>query len=123
MTGTHNQQSLIYSGTYRFDVTQTINSAGHLELEAQPFLVGANFQVGSSGTFKGNSPEKYALEVLMYLQNLENTPGLNPQNRNFVSGTYNSDNQRYEGSFSIPVTFSLNPTTGVISYGANPYLL
>jgi hypothetical protein len=86
-------------------------------------LVGSAFQVGTGGTFKGNSPEKYALEVLMFLQNLERDPTKNPSSRNFVTGTYNSDTGLYQGSFSLPVIFNLDAGTGVVSYGADPYLL
>ncbi|MFQ4134759.1 hypothetical protein PGN35_000395 [Nodosilinea sp. PGN35] len=123
VTGQHDQQALIYSGTYEFSVTQSISASGSLTLEAVPYLVGTGFQVGTGGTFKGNSPEKYALEVLMYLQSLELNPVLNPQNRNLITGTYNSDTGLYQGSFSIPVILAIDAASGVVNYGANPYLL
>lgn len=123
VTGSHNQQSLVYAGTYRFTVSQSISAEGALVLTAESYLVGTNFMPGTGGTFKGNTPEKYALEVLMHLQGLEQDPALNPQNRNFISGTYNSDNQRYEGSYSIPVILGVDAVSGVVNYGANPYLL
>jgi len=119
----HDQQALIYSGTYQLSVSQAINSSGNLVLEAVPYLIGTGFQVGTGGTFKGNSPERYALEVLMYLQSLELNPVTNPQNRNFVTGTYNSDTGRYQGSFSIPMILAINAANGIVNYGANPYLL
>lgn len=123
IVATHNQSTRIYSGSYRFDVAQAITGDGTLELEAQPYLVASGFTPGTGGTFKGTTPEKYALEVLMYLQLRENTPSLNPDNRNFVSGTFNSDNGRYDGTFSLPITFTLDPSTGAIIYSASPYLL
>ncbi|MBD1917166.1 MULTISPECIES: hypothetical protein [Cyanophyceae] len=123
VSGQHDQQALIFSGTYEFTVAQTISNTGGLTLEATPYLVGTGFQVGTGGTFKGNSPEKYALEVLMYLQSLELQPAKNPQNRNFITGTFNSDTGRYQGSFSIPVILGIDAVSGVVNYGANPYLL
>lgn len=123
VTGTHDQQDLIFTGTYSFSVTQAIDPTGSLKLDAKTYLVGSGFQVGTGGTFKGNSPEKYCLEVLMFLQALEASSTTNPNNRNFVTGTYNSDTQIYQGSFSIPVILGVSTATGVVNYGANPYLL
>lgn len=123
INATHNQQTRVYAGSYRFDVVQAIADGGTLELQAQPFLTGTGFTAGTGGTFNGTTPERYALEVLMYLQLRENTPALNPDNRNFITGTFNSDNGRYDGVFSIPSTFALNPSTGAIVYTASPYLL
>jgi hypothetical protein len=123
VTGTHDQQALVFTGTYSFSVTQTIDSSGNLNLAANTYLVGSGFQVGTGGTFKGNSPEKYCLEVLMYLQSLEADATKNPNNRNFVTGTYNSDSRVYAGSFSLPVILGVDAGTGLVNYGANPYLL
>lgn len=121
--GSHDQQALLFSGTYQFSVTQSIDGSGNLNLSTNPYLIGAGFQEGSGGTFKGNSPEKYALEVLMYLQNLERDPAKNPSNRNYVTGTYNSDTGLYQGSFSLPVIMGIDAASGVVNYGADPYLL
>jgi hypothetical protein len=123
VTGQHDQQALLFSGSYQFNVSQSIASNGSLTLEAVPYLVGTGFQVGTGGTFKGNSPERYCLEVLMYMQSLELNPATNPQNRNFITGTYNSDTGLYQGSFSLPVIVAIDAASGVVNYGANPYLL
>lgn len=123
ITGSHNQQSLVYSGRYRFSVIQAIGAGGSIVLTADSFLVGPNFYPGTGGTFSGNTPEKYALEVLMYLQLLESDGALNPQNRNFITGTYNIDNRVYEGAFTVPVSLSIAPDSGHVLYEAVPYLL
>lgn len=123
VTASHDQQSLIFTGSYKFGVVQSIDGSGLLSLTASSYLVSTGFTVGSGGTFKGNTPEKYALEVLMFLQSLELQPAKNPQNRNFISGTFNSDSGLYQGSFSIPVILGVDAVTGVVNYGANPYLL
>lgn len=121
--GGHDQQALTYSGTYQFSVAQTIAAGGALTLTANTYLIGTAFQEGTGGTFSGNSPERYALEVLMYLQTLERNPALNPSNRNFITGTYNSDTGLYQGSFSLPVILGIDAGSGVVNYGADPYLL
>lgn len=120
---THDQQQLTFAGTYNLPVSLSIGSGGVIELAAVTYLVGTAFQVGTNGTFLANSPEGYLLEVLMYLQGLEQQPTLNPNSRNFVTGTYNSDTGRYQGSFTIPVILGIDGASGVINYGANPYLL
>jgi hypothetical protein len=119
----HDQQALLFSGTYQFSVAQTIAANGSLTLAVNPYLVGTAFQEGSGGTFKSNTPEGYALEVLMYLQNRELNPSFNPNNRNNITGSYNSDTGLYQGSFSIPVILGIDAVSGVVNYGANPYLL
>jgi hypothetical protein len=120
---THDQDALLFSGTYQLSVTQTIGAGGNLTLSANTYLVGTAFQEGAGGTFKGNSPERYCLEVLMYLQNLERNTALNPSNRNYITGTYNSDTGLYQGSFSLPVILGIDAASGVVNYGADPYLL
>lgn len=121
--GAHNQRDLVFTGTYRFSVIQTIGSGGAIVLTADSYLAGPNFYPGTGGTFSGNTPEKYALEVLMYLQLRESNEALNPQNRNFISGTYNSDSQTYQGAFTVPVSLSIAPDSGAVLYEAVPYLL
>lgn len=123
VSANHDQQALLFSGTYQFSVSQTIGANGALTLTVNSYLVGTAFQVGTSGTFKSNSPEGYALEVLMYLQNRELNASFNPNNRNYITGSYNSDTGLYQGSFSIPVILGIDAVSGVVNYGANPYLL
>jgi hypothetical protein len=119
---THNQNSKTYSGTYRFDVSQEVSGDGSLTLNVIPYLTGTGFTPGSDGTFKSTTPEAYALEVLMFLQNLEQTSGANPDNRNLVTGSFNSDTGIYQGSFSLFCDVALDPVTGAIVYTAQEYL-
>lgn len=123
VSASHDIQALIFTGTYRFSVTQSIDGAGNLSLSVNPYLVGTAFQEGTGGTFKGNSPEKYCLEVLMFLQATEQNPAKNTQNRNFIRGTFDSDTGIYTGSFSIPVSVGLDSQSGAVEYTAQPYLL
>lgn len=118
----HDQTAQLFTGTYRFTVTQSIGANGSLTLQTSPYLVNTGFAVGTDGTFKSTLPEAYALEVLMYLQALEQNTTANPANRNNITGSYNSDTGLYEGSFSIPCVVALDALTGATEYTAEPYL-
>lgn len=120
--GSHDQNALVFAGTFELDTAQTIGADGSLTLAATAYLINTGFAPGTTGTFKSTTPEAYALEVLMYLQALEQTEGANPANRNFITGSYNSDTGLYQGSFSIPCTVALDAATGAIEYTATPYL-
>jgi len=120
--GSHDQNALVFAGTFALATTQTIGGDGSLTLAAVPYLINTGFTPGTGGTFKSTTPEAYALEVLMYLQALEQTEGANPANRNFITGSYNSDTGLYQGSFSVPCTVALDSVTGAIEYTAAPYL-
>lgn len=111
----------IFSGTFSLPATQAISGDGSLTITATPYLVGAPIVPGGgSPTFKSSLPERYLLEVLMYLQGLERVASRNPQGRNAVLGTYNSDSGVYQGSFVIPVDYAL--VNGIIQVTAKPYL-
>lgn len=112
-----------FNGTYNLPAEQTIAGDGSLRIVAAPYLINSAVVPGSdSPTFKSTLPEAYALEVLMYVQFLERQPSKNPNNSNFVSGTYNSDAGIYQGSFSLPVNYSL-ADGGMIEFSAQEYLL
>ncbi|MBD1925758.1 hypothetical protein H6F74_05605 [Trichocoleus sp. FACHB-90] len=71
---------------------------------------------------KADTAEGLALESLMQLQAIERTTARNPDNRNFVTGTYNSDTGIYSGTFSFPVAQTIDPATGNLVLAATPYL-
>lgn len=71
---------------------------------------------------KSTTAEGLALEILMRLQALERTSAKNPDNRNFISGTYNSDTGVFSGSFSLPCDQVLDATTGAVVVTAQEYL-
>lgn len=121
IVGTVDLDQQVYSGTFSLPATQTISNSGSLSIVATPYLSGVIFSPGTGGTFKSETPEAYALEVLMALQGIEQTPGRNPNNANNVTGSYNSDTRIYSGSFSLPVDVSIDESGGV-SITADPYL-
>lgn len=113
---------LVFSGTFTIPASQTLGSSGSLVIAADPYLSGVIFTPGTGGTFKSVTAEAYVLETLMYLQALEQNLLKNPQNRNFITGSYNSDTKVYTGTFSLPILLSLG-TDGEVICVANPYLL
>lgn len=122
ITGAFDTDLKTFSGNFRIPASQTINTAGNLVIQATPYLNGGLFSPGSDGTFKSLTIEAYVLEVLMYLQVLELTPAKNPQNRNFVTGTFNADTGQYTGTFNFPVSISLL-SDGSVKFQAEEYLL
>lgn len=113
---------LTFAGTYSLPASQVLNSLGQLVIVSTPYLSSGAFTPGTGGTFKSVTIEAYVLEVLMYLQSLELQPTKNPQNRNYITGTYNSDSKLYAGTFNLPISISI-PESGIVSFTAVEYLL
>lgn len=123
ISGTINLESLFFEGTYRLPVDQVIGTDGTLILTATSYLVGLTINPGSDNpTFKSTTPERYLLEVLMYLQGFERNALKNPQGLNAISGSYNSDLALYQGGFQIPIAIGMG-SNGSIEINASPYLL
>ena len=78
---------------------------------------------GAGADLKSDTREGIALEALMMLQAIERNPALNPDTRNFVTGTYNSDTGVFAGTYSFPVAQTIDPATGQIRLEATEYLL
>ncbi|HEY9657738.1 MAG TPA: hypothetical protein V6C65_04675 [Allocoleopsis sp.] len=120
--GSINTETNLFEGTFRLPANQTINGNGELVIAAIPYLVGLTITPGGDNpTFKSTNPIAYLLEVLMYLQALERNPAKNASNRNYITGTYNSDSGLYQGSFRIPIVIGLAPD-GSIAVTADQYL-
>lgn len=120
--GVYDTDLLTFAGNFRLPAIQTLNDAGQLVIVATPYLNGGTFTPGTTGTFKSIGIEAYCLEVLMYIQNLELQPAKNPQNRNGVTGSYNSDTKLYTGTFNFPVTQEIG-ADGAVRFQAVEYLL
>lgn len=76
----------------------------------------------TGAALKSTTAEGLALESLMQLQAIERTAARNPDNRNFVTGTYNSDTGIYSGTFSFPVNQAIDATSGNLTLEAAEYL-
>ena len=120
--GAIDTDDMLFSGSFNIPASQTLGSSGSLIIAADPYLSGVIFTPGTGGTFKSVTAEAYVLETLMYLQALEQNSLKNPQNRNFITGSYNSDTKVYTGTFSLPISLTLG-TDGAVTCVANPYLL
>lgn len=111
-----------FSGTYAFPADQTLSSGVGLVIVATNYLVGVAVNPGASApTFAATRLEQYCLEVLQYLQRLERVAANNLQNRNAISGTFNSDTGLYQGAFSLPIAMTLT-TEGKPLFTATEYL-
>ena len=111
-----------FTGQFNIPCLQTLTEAGSLAVSAAPYLLNTGFAAGANGTLKSATIEAYLLEIVSYLQVLENTPVKNPEGLNNVSGTFNSDTNIYSGTFAIPVQLVLD-AVGKATFQAVEYLL
>lgn len=102
-------------------VVQSVDADGSIKLTAQAYLSNVTFAAGIGGTYKSTTLEAYALEVLMALQLKEQITAKNPNNRNLISGAFDSDTKLYSGALNLPVTYALN--VGKIEVTPVEYLL
>ena len=109
-----------YNGSFDVPVTYQDTGAGTRQIIGNEYLTGVTFSSGTGGTFKSSTPVSYFIEVIMYLQDLEANTTKNPNGRNFVTGTYSSDNKRFTGSVTLPVKQLI--TDGHVCFEALEYL-
>lgn len=120
--GSFDSDDNTFSGTYSLPAVQSISSDGSLKIEATAYLQSVDFTPGTgTPTFKSTVLERYLLEVLMYLQYLERQPEKNLQNRNWITGSFNSDTGLYQGTFNLPVNLALGEG-GKVEFSAQEYL-
>lgn len=120
--GVFDSDDLTFTGSYTLPAALTIATDGSLKIEAVPYLQGVTFTPGSgSPTFKSTVIERYLLEVLMYLQSLEQQTAKNPQGVNYITGNFNSDTGLYQGSFTLPIALAL-AASGKVEITAQEYL-
>lgn len=120
--GSINTETKRLEGIYKIPAAQTINASGELVISAKSFIQGLSITPGENNpTFKSVRPESYLLEVLMYLQFLERMPSNNPSLKNYITGTFNSDTELYQGSFTLPIQYGL-AGDGTVAISADPYL-
>lgn len=112
-----------FSGTYAIPSEQGFSATGGLTINTVPYLQNVSISPGTNApTFKSQTLEAYVLEVLMFLQSWERNAAKNPQNRNYISGSFNSDTGIYQGTFTLPISLVLD-ATGKPSFSAVEYLL
>jgi hypothetical protein len=102
-------------------VEQSFNTDGSIKLAASPYLTGVTFATGTGGTYKSTTLEAYCLEVLMALQAQELLTAKNPQAKNLVSASYDSETGLYSGALNLPISYTLN--NGILTVSPVEYLL
>lgn len=119
--GSYNTNSKLFNGNYSLPVVQTINTDGQLVVNVPDYLTGVDFSSGTGGTFKSTNLAAYFFEVLILCQLWENIPEKNPQGKNNVTGSLNSDNTLFTGSVSLPIQIEV-AVNGSQVITALPYL-
>lgn len=118
----YNLNTMSASAQFSIPASQSIDGAGQLITSASDYLQNILFTPGAESTFKSITLCQYFLEVVAYLQILENDPTKNPQSENNVSYSYDADNKVFTGSLTIPLTITFSDTGSPI-ISAKEYLL
>ncbi len=121
VAGTISLTSKVFSGTIDLLTEVTINSTGNAVVSIKETLSGVDFSAGSGGTFKSNTPLNYLAEIVTYLQIQEASELSNPQSKNYITSTINSDAQTLTGTFSLPIEYTFDKNGG-ICFQTAPYL-
>lgn len=112
-----------YSGSFQLPTTVALLPTGGISVVAAPYLVGSAVIAGSGNpTIKSLTAEGQLLEVLMLLQSLERQVGRNPNNRNYVTGSLDSETGQFSGQLTVPIQASLS-AEGDLVVTAVPYLV
>jgi hypothetical protein len=119
---TFNLSTLIASITFSLPASPGVNSSGQLLTTATPYLQNTGFTPGSGGTFLSANPEAYFMELVTALQINEANTAKNPALANNVSAVYDSDEQLFDGTATLPIEVSLQ-LDGSIKTIADEYLL
>lgn len=116
-----NLNSFTFICSFSLPVEQTIGTDGGVTFTASEYLSGLTFSAGAGGTFKSATAAQYFLEIIAFLQATEADNTKNPQANNYVSSSYDGDNNLFTGSVTIPLTASLVDGKPVINI--SEYLL
>lgn len=119
--GSYNTNTKLFTGSYSLPVVQRLTLDGNLIIDVFDYVTGVDFSPGTGGTFKSTNLAAYFLEVLMLCQMWENIDTRNPQGKNNITGSLNSDSKLFAGSVSLPIQISIDPN-GAQVVAALPYL-
>ena len=114
--------SFVISISFNIPALYTITSSGSINIEANEYLSGLNFQPGADGTFKSNKAAQTLLEIVSYLQSKEASSNANPDNKNLVTSSYDADSSVFNGTATLSFTPSLDNNGNTI-LSINDYLL
>jgi hypothetical protein len=94
-----------------------------LTMTAGVIYQGLNFTPGTGGTFTGETPTAYTLEVIMWIiQRQNDTSNYNPDKYNYLTAQYDAALQMWQGTFKLPYLTTLLPNGGTQDI-ARAYLL
>lgn len=117
---TFNTEALSWDITFSLPCRQAINDMGSPTLLGENYLTNTPFTPGDpSGTFKSLSLPAYCIELIMTGQIWENNSQYNPNSRNNIAATFNSDRNLLVGTVTIFCEFNIQPQ---ISQIAKEYL-
>lgn len=121
--GSLNIKDFTFNITFAFPCEQSSDHLGRVTFAGINYLKNVPFTPGDPpGTFKSNTLPAYAVESIMYLQNLENNRELNPQNVNNITANYDSEKQQLIGTVKIPCDIYLDGTTGTGKFDPREYI-
>lgn len=121
ITITHNLTSLQATITFSLPAKPGINNLGQPITTADNYLQNTGFTNDGSGTFKSDKPENYFLELITYLQIKEADTTKNIDGSNNVTASYDSDENLFSGSVSLPIDVALQ-SDGSTKIQASEYL-
>lgn len=76
----------------------------------------------AAGAIKSTTHENALLEIAMQMQVKEGNATSNPNNKNNVQVTFNTDAKTCNIQVTLPITQGTNTTTGAIEFTAEEYL-
>ena len=116
-TDTNNK---FFEGTWKIPANFTPSPI--ITLTANPIYQGLAFSRGTGGTFQGESPTAYTLELLLWLVQRENDSNFNPDKYNYITAKYDANLRIWEGTFKLPYQTTLLSNGGTQDI-ARAYLL
>lgn len=105
-----------------FPVNQSIDEIGKIAYSAPNYFNNLPFTPGSNGTFKSENLPAYIIELVIYIQNLENIIAKNPQGADNINGNFDTNGVVFSCSGNIPILVEQD-SSGRTLISANPYLL
>lgn len=76
-------------------------------------------QPGTGGTFKTTTAEARAIESLCYLQLQEADSTKNPNGRQVISGSFDTEDLSFSGTYAFPADQTLSPGVGLVIVATN----
>lgn len=89
--------------------------------ELPDLTTSASFIVGTNATITTSTPESQLLVAIIMLQNYEANSANNPNNRDYVQGSFNINTKKFASTIAMPCTQSIT-SNGEATYTAQNYL-